>query len=640
MTIELSQLVNPPVVSKPVAEDIPPKYIYGTLNPYPEALKVDSLNELASNWIEKFSENLDFFNEKADKSEAKKSLQTLVASHASWKDHLALSWDFRQFHGIDKIREALEKQAQEFKIKNLKLRDDAPVKVVTIHEGDPPIEWLQVLFTFENEYGVGSGAVRLVSTKDENDQLSLKALSIFTTLENINGHEEAIGARRSRGLNVGIFNERKLWADERKSQLEYGKSKQPTVLIVGGGQGGLTVAARLKVMGIDALIVEKNEKIGDNWRNRYDFLVLHDPVWSKHFPYHKYPESWPEFSPKDKLGDWFEAYAKNLELNYWTNKEVKNSTFNEETGTWKVDIVDRSTGNVVALEPSHIVLATGHSGKPKIPDFKDFNLFQGTVVHAADYKNAGQIEGKDVVVIGGCNSAIDVAHDLYEQKVKSTIIQRSSTLVISLEKGVRTTNEGLYDENGPPVEDADLILHSQPIHLLNLLSQQQFRRITSLEPELNESLEKAGFKTDAGYGATGLYGKYIRRGGGFYIDVGACKLISDGEIGLKQGVEIERFTKDSLVLTDGSEIAASTVILATGYADMRNTASEIVDEKSNSKLNSVWNLDEEGEVKTIWRDSGHPNFWFMGGNFLLARYFSKRLALKIIARIEELDKST
>ncbi len=88
-------------------------------------------------------------------------------------------------------------------------------------------------------------------------------------------------------------------------------------MIIGGGQGGIALGARLRQLGVPTIIVEKNARPGDSWRNRYRTLVLHDPVWYDHLPYIPFPEHWPVFTPKDKMGDWLEMYAKVMELNYW-----------------------------------------------------------------------------------------------------------------------------------------------------------------------------------------------------------------------------------------------------------------------------------------------------------------------------------
>ena len=97
---------------------------------------------------------------------------------------------------------------------------------------------------------------------------------------------------------------------------------QPYCVIIGGGQGGIALGARLRQLGVPTIIIEKNERPGDSWRKRYKSLCLHDPVWYDHLPYLDFPKNWPVFSPKDKIGDWLEMYAKVMELNYWSLDRV------------------------------------------------------------------------------------------------------------------------------------------------------------------------------------------------------------------------------------------------------------------------------------------------------------------------------
>ena len=88
----------------------------------------------------------------------------------------------------------------------------------------------------------------------------------------------------------------------------------------------MTAAARLKMLKVDTLVVDREERVGDNWRQRYHQLVLHDPVWYDHMPYLPFPPDWPIYTPKDKLADFFETYVKFRELNVWTQTEIKSSS--------------------------------------------------------------------------------------------------------------------------------------------------------------------------------------------------------------------------------------------------------------------------------------------------------------------------
>lgn len=639
-SIEMAEQVNPPLTYGPVESDIPPKYIYGQETAKPEVYKQDLL-KISQEWVDQFNSILTKIN--ADASDANLSLlDSVIANHASWKDHLALTWDFHQFHGLAKIKQALKDQSSKFRISLVKIdkkadhRYDNSISVQTVHpaKGDtPPIEWLQFVFDFENEFGIGKGVIRLIAVDSKDAPAGLKAFGIYTALENIKGNEEKMANLRPEGVNHGQHTGRTSWADRRVNDFKWGGEKQPTVLIVGGGQGGLNTAARLKVMGINSLIIEKNKNIGDNWRLRYKFLVLHDPVWYDHLSYINFPDTWPIFTPKDKLGDWFDQYAKSMELSFWNNKTVVGAEFNDDKGNWNVTIKDNETGEIVVLNPNHVVMSTGHSGEPNVPKFEGQENFKGKIVHSSQHTTGKAFEGQNAIVVGSCNSGHDIAQDFHEQGAKATIVQRSTTCIINSEIGLKVTTRGLYEEGGPKVETADILFQSFPINVLNLLMQQQYKETCELEKEIHDSVTSVGFKMDSGYGGTGLFGKYFRRGGGYYIDVGASKLIADKKIAIKQGTEIERFTEDGVVFADGTAIDnLAIVVLATGYSNMKETARRIFGDNVADRLNPVWGLDEEGEFKTMWRDSGHPNFWYMGGNLAMSRYFSKRLALKIIAQ--------
>ncbi|MCJ1228591.1 hypothetical protein MMC12_005252 [Toensbergia leucococca] len=183
--------------------------------------------------------------------------------------------------------------------------------------------------------------------------------------------------------------------------------------------------------------------------------------------------------------------------------------------------------------------------------------------------------------------------------------------------------------------------------------------IARRDKDLLTGLEKAGFKLDHGpddagispspiidYVANiftertqiGFFMKYFQRGGGYYIDVGASQLIIDGKIKIKQGQEISEVKPRSLLFADGTELPADEVVFATGYQNMRGTASKIFGNELGDRVKDVWGFDDEGELRTMWRRTGHPGFWFFGGNLALCRYFSRMLALQIKALEEGVMK--
>ena len=163
-------------------------------------------------------------------------------------------------------------------------------------------------------------------------------------------------------------------------------------MIVGGGQGGIALGARLRQLGVPTIIVERNARPGDSWRNRYKSLCLHDPVWYDHLPYIKFPANWPVFSPKDKVADWLEMYARVMELNYWGSTQAKSARYDEAAGEWEL-VVERD-GSELTLRPKQLVLATGMSGRPYTPSFPGADVFAGDQHHSSKHPGPGRLPGQ------------------------------------------------------------------------------------------------------------------------------------------------------------------------------------------------------------------------------------------------------
>lgn len=397
------------------------------------------------------------------------------------------------------------------------------------------------------------------------------------------------------------------------------------------------MAARLKMLGVDSLIVDEADRVGDNWRKRYHQLVLHDPVWMDHLPYVPFPPGWPVFTPKDKFAEFLECYVKLLELNVWTRTSVQSTSWSEADGRWTIDLQrrseDGSTTETRTLQPRHVIQATGHSGKKAMPTFKGMETFQGDrLCHSSEFPGASDLSGtKKAVVVGACNSGHDIAQDYYEKGYDVTIVQRSSTCVVSSASITDIGLKGLFDEDGPPTEDAELYLWSIPWEVFKAQQIKITRAQTAHDRAVLDGLARAGFQVDDGPAGAGLIMKYFQRGGGYYIDVGASQLIADGKIKVKHGQEIAEVLPHGLRFADGSELPADEIVLATGYQNMRTQARQIFGDAVADRVGDVWGMDAEGEMRTIWRRSGHPGLWFMGGNLALCRYFSRTLALQILA---------
>lgn len=414
------------------------------------------------------------------------------------------------------------------------------------------------------------------------------------------------------------------------------------------------------MLGVDSLIIDHEVRVGDNWRLRYHQLVLHDPgqcvtackhpydsensVWFDHLPYVEFPSTWPIFTPKDKLADWFEGYVRTLELNVWTQSKIVGSEWDDDTRQWTVR-VERTQGGkseIRILHPRHIVLATGHAGEPDFPShIEGINDFKGDrLVHSSKYTcvapNNGA--GRKAVVIGSCNSGHDIAQDYYDNGYDVTIVQRSSTLVVAGTTIVQMLLGSLYYEGGPPVDDADILNLGIPSEVVKRIHTQITVKTNEKDKSMLAGLDRAGFKIDQGPDDAGLWIKYLQRGGGYYIDVGTSQLIIDGKIKIKQGHEVIRIQAHSLVFDDGSELEADEVVFATGFQRMRSSVRKILGDEVADRVCDVWGFDEQGEIRGMWRKSGHAGFWFAGGNLALCRYYSRSLALAIKGLEEGLYK--
>lgn len=553
------------------------------------------------------------------------ALSTLLQPDSWWRDLLALTWDLTTRHGIDDITALLADRLHNTPLSGLRIVAEIP----PVHQDESG--WIQGFFDFTTPIATGRGVVRLVWSEESG---SWRAWTISTTMTDLVGYERRIRDQRPMGpRHLPGKAAQDNWLDLRCAKESF-SAADPAVIIIGGGQGGLAVAAQLGLMGVDTLIVEKNARVGDSWRNRYHSLVLHDPVWADHLPYMPFPASWPVYTPKDKLAEWFESYAAALELNVWTSTEMVSNAYDPATGTWTV--VLHTAGGERTLHPAHVVLATGASGEPNVPAIPGIEEFAGTVYHSSGHQSAQAWAGKKAIVVGACNSGHDIAQDLCEAGAEVTMVQRSSTYIMSQKHGIPAIFGALYHEHGLPTEYADLLSSSFPWPVVLEFAQAQTKQIAALDADLLERLEATGFALNDGVGSGGLMSYALRNGGGYYIDVGCSELIADGKIGIRQGSGIAAFTLNGIRLDDGTELEADLVVLATGYSNMRETARRLFGDAVANACRPVLGVDEQHELNTLWRSSGQPGFWFMGGPLAWVRVYSKFLALQIAGDISGL----
>jgi putative flavoprotein involved in K+ transport len=541
-----------------------------------------------------------------------------------WRDQLSFTWNLRTLHGSEAIRDMLEERL--VVVGPGEFRLDGPEPVIQPLGEDR--QCVQAVFRFSTAYGGGRGVVRLVQAGE--DDARWRAWTLLTALHELRGHEERIGSRRPVGLAEGTETFVP-WREERQLQCEFADT-DPTVVIVGAGQAGLAIGARLGALGVSALIVDTNERVGDNWRGRYRNLVLHDPVWYDHFPYLPFPPNWPVFAPKDKMGDWLESYANVMEINVWTGTRFDGGFYDTEAGRWEVTVT-RSGGVRRSLRPRHVVLATGVSGSPRIPDLPGIDGFGGETVHSSRFTDGVRWANRRAVVVGAGNSGHDIALELHQSGADVTMVQRSSTYVVSRDNG-QAIFAGLYEENGPSTEDADLLNASLPLDVVRAMFVQVTAALAEQDKELLDGLRARGFLVGFGEDGSGLMFNLLSRLGGYTIDTGASSLIAEGQVKLASGAGPRQFTRDGVELDDGRHLGADLVVFATGYHDMRETARALLGDEVAERCGPVWGLDDEGELRTVFRRSGQEGLWFTGGNLQSSRYNSRLLALQIKA-IEE-----
>jgi putative flavoprotein involved in K+ transport len=548
-----------------------------------------------------------------------------------WRDLVTFTWNLNTSEGRDEIADMLRAQLAAVSPTGWRIAEGE----TATEEGGVTTAWIE----FETAVARGYGLIRLKEGK---------IWTLLTTMVELKGYEEPAGFDRPLGAKHGAGKNRATWAEEREAEArELGYTRQPYVLIVGGGQGGIALGARLRQLGVPTIIVEKNDRPGDSWRNRYKSLCLHDPVWYDHLPYIKFPENWPIFSPKDKIGDWLEMYTKVMELNYWTRTTCKSASYDEASGEWTV--VVKRDGEEVTLKPKQLVLATGMSGKANMPKFPGMERFKGDQHHSSRHPGPDAYRGKKAVVIGSNNSAHDICAALWENDVDVTMVQRSSTHIVRSDTLMDIGLGALYSEeavrNGVTTEKADLIFASLPYRIMHEFQIPLYDKMREVDAEFYAGLEKAGFWLDWGADGSGLFMKYLRRGSGYYIDIGASQLIIDGEIKLAHG-NVKEIVEDGVVLEDGTKLEADVIVYATGYGSMNGWAADLIGQDVADKVGKCWGLGSDtpkdpgpwvGEQRNMWKPTQQEALWFHGGNLHQSRHYSQFLSLQLKARMEGID---
>jgi cation diffusion facilitator CzcD-associated flavoprotein CzcO len=544
-------------------------------------------------------------------------LSELFEADSHWRNLFGISWYFATFSGNATVVRELLARAAEARAAGFRTDSAALAPRHAVVAGRNVIE---AVFRFESANGPGYGAVRLVRQPDD----TVKAWTFSTSLD-----FDAIVAARTQAANESHTRDFAApdWLEQRQASVAY-EIADPDVLIVGGGHAGISAAVELNRIGLSALVIDREQRIGDNWRLRYRGLKLHNKTPVNHLRYLPFPSTFPDYIPKDKIANWLESYVDILEVDFWTRTNFDGADYDEAAQRWTARLTREGTERT--LRPKHIVLATSVSGTPNIPTIEGIENFRGPVLHSSRFAAGKQWSGRPVAVFGTGTSAHDICQELQAAGADVIMVQRSPTMVVNVEPAQ------LYDKtylgDGPPIAVRDILNSGVPLPVMKAAHKIITDEVKRLDAPLLSRLERAGFRLEFGEDGTGWPLKFRTRGGGYYFNVGASELIADGRIRLVQAADIAGYERDALRFKDGTRLTCELIVLATGYKGPDHLLQQLFGADVAQRVGRVWGFDEASqELRNMWTRTPQPGLWFVGGAFSQARIYSRYIAAQIAA---------
>ncbi|KAJ4397786.1 hypothetical protein N0V93_002023 [Gnomoniopsis smithogilvyi] len=555
-------------------------------------------------------------------------------TQAYWRDLLALTWHLRTFNDAPSIAPALLHLTQQRGWRGSFTVDSKSVKDVTV---SPVLRWIDGTFSFETGSPAAKCAGRVVLLPIEGGEWKIWALS--TWVESLESASEDEGRLRAPGRAL----------DEDVVETE--------VFVLGGGNAGIILSARLKALGVDSVIVDRNPQPGDNWALRYDCLRFHIGRHSCATPFLDYDDSLPVILTRDDLASHMKKYAATFNLSILHSSTVEGSSFNTATRTWTIKVHTPSGTKVVRSK--HLVQCTGIGGsKPFVPNLPGAEDYKGVNIHSAWYKNPKTLTdqgAKSVIVVGSANSAFDVMEDCAAGGLATTIVARSPTYLFPWDYALHPAGLGAYETHRAELVDAQQM--TGPASIGGQLARGLHQVLAEKEPHRYDALAKAGFPVyDSREGRGDLMHHLLERGGGHFNDIGeGVAMIEDGRVKVKGGVEPVGYTARGLRFSDGSEVEADAVVWCTGFKDKeREVTAEVLGGKMfvesgeggegekvvgpadvAARRDAVWGVDKEGEVRGAFkRHLKVDNYWIFGGTTAQHRFYSKIIALQIQAALD------
>ena len=541
------------------------------------------------------------------------NLASLFAEDCYWRDLVALTWSLRIFSGATDIAPSLAAAASKEGFRNFRLDGTNTPPQWVERAGKRCIE---AIARFQTDAGECVSVFRLDAKG--------KAWTLMTALESL---ASATPQSIADAPDIGGEKDAPNWLDKRQAAQAF-NDRDPAVLIVGGGHAGCTAAAELGRLGVDTLVVDRMERIGDNWRKRYHSLKLHNRTPINHFAHLPFPETFPAYIPKDKLANWIEFYVDAMEINFWTETDFLGAEWDADGDCWQARLT-LADGSERTLRPRHIIMATSVSGTPNIPEVPTLDQFGGAIQHSSQFKGGQNWAGRNALVIGTGTSAHDIAQHLHAHKANVTVVQRSPTIILNIDPSAQLYDD-VYLGDGPPLAERDLLNSGMPMPVVKRAHQIITAQVKEIDAHLLTGLEAVGFRLEYGENDSGWAIKYRQSGGGYYFNAGASDLIAAQEIALIQYADIGTFTAKGVQMHSGAQIDADIVVLATGYKGQDYMTRQLFGDAVADTVGQVWGLNTETqELNNMWTLTPQQGLWYTAGSLSQCRIYSKYLAIQI-----------
>ena len=508
-----------------------------------------------------------------------------VAEGACWRDLLAFTETYHTFTGRDSVYTKLQRLRKQVNSSPWKCTGN-PTRQAGCGE---KCSWTDIDVKYKvvknGVPGTGSGIVSVLQSPD-----GVRRIWLFRTwLEAFDGHGHPDQAPAARGTNDTISTT---------------QNDDFDTIVIGGGQAGLSVAGRLHALGLRYLVLEKYADIGDVWHQRYSSLKWHTPKEYGNLPFG------PMFKPEDDelvpthvIGDAHRAWAHKYGIYVRTGSSVDSATYNN--GIWTVRA--KGSAGAATFKARNLVLAIGSgTSSPVVPEWAapekiKASGFTGKVVHSYYYRSCAELvsSGTRGIVVGTANTGHDIAEDMADAGMDTTMIQRGRTFVFPREW--LTAAEGRHYNRSTPNEVADREAFTMPMKITREIINYNVHAGIKAHPERFDALEAADFRLDR-YGD--VYSNIFVRFGGHYIDSGASARIVKGEIKVKS-IPIVGLGPDGLIFENGDLLPADLIVLATGYEhNFRAIASKLVGNEVADQMDDYFGLDGEGEIRGYAKKAG------------------------------------